>query len=184
MRNTILALLFAVAAFAKEPSIGPYIYSVGGEPRMIHSSGNWERIQTMLDRWSGSYFWVRHEGREYLIRDAATLATIATVFAPMHAAGAELEKLHRRMRPVEQQERDIERRMDDIEDADDEVSAADRQRLSELRDELRGIQKQIRVLEEEENRLDAKHEALETEAEKRLVPVIEQAIRSGAAKAL
>lgn len=187
MRNAIFAFLFAVAASAAEPTIGPYIYSMGGDMRMIHSSGDWRQIEPLLERWSGTYFWVRHGGREYLIRDEATLAKIGQTFAPMHAASAELEKLHGRMRPVEQRERDVERRVDAIEDREDDdgrVSEADRRRLAELREELRGIQSELRVFEAEEERLDEKQEAIEKDAERRIVPVIEEAIRNGAAKPL
>jgi hypothetical protein len=194
MRNLpmlLVALFVSVGLSAAD--IDEYVYSRGGSQTTAHINNF--SLQTLNRLPKGHYFWFRDEGASFMIRDVATLAVIDRVFEEAHKLAPEEQALRKRMRPVERRQSELEdeidrldEEIDEIEDKEERLSAADRDRMRALRDRqrpledtLRSVEEQLRELEREEERLDQRTEALEREAERKLVPIMKDAIRRGVA---
>ncbi|HVR38138.1 MAG TPA: hypothetical protein VMU84_03525 [Thermoanaerobaculia bacterium] len=166
-----LLLLISTAAFAENWS---YVYARGNV--MHASSVRLSSLEKMSKRFGHEFLWTRIGGREYVIRDAATLAETRDLLTPMETTGPQQEALTRRMQKLERRENELEEQIEEREDREDRQSPA-------LERELREVEHQLRVLEAEEERLDAEQDAREQAAEARLKRLIERAIRSGIAVA-
>jgi len=133
--------------------------------------------------YGSQFIWFQRHGKGYVVRDAATLDQIDHLFDAQRAFDPEAERIRDRMRPIERRESKLDHEIDAIEDADDEkLTSDDRQRLRDLQREMRDVQAQLRALEREEEDIDRKRDAREAEAERRMVPILDDAIRSGVAK--
>jgi hypothetical protein len=197
MRTLALALLaMSICAISFGAELKEYVYSRGDGSRSLRLSGHFS-IRDLDKLPEGRYFWFRHNGLSLVIHDAATLQSIDRLFAESERMDPEFKALRSRMRPVESRERDLERRIDRIDEEidsledDDEISPRDEQERRDLRSkraairsELREIAAELRVLEREEAELDRRRDALEAQAEKKLVPLVEDAIRRGVAVAV
>lgn len=136
--------------------------------------------------YDGDVFWARIDGREFVIRDEATLARIDRLFEPMHATDPDMERLHAKMRPIEARERKLDREADELSDRDEDdapLTVAERDHLRDLHRQLKDIESQLRDLEREEDALDHKRDALEADAERQMWRVVDEAIRNGVARA-
>ena len=167
--QTFTALLFAAYVF------------VPHDANMISSNVSLDRALAVRHRLGSHFLWVREKGVEYVIRDEATLGRIEQLFGGRDALSPEVERLHKRIRPVEEREAQLDREIDAISD-DDNRTPRDEERLRELERRMRDVESQLRVLEREEEALDAKQDRLEEEAERRMLPIIDEAIRTGLAK--
>ena len=78
-------------------------------------------------------------------------------------------------------EEQLDKEIDAISD-DENRTLRDEERLRELERRMRDVESQLRVFEREEEDLDAKQDRLEEEAERRMMPIIDEAIRTGLAK--
>jgi hypothetical protein len=133
--------------------------------------------------YGSQFLWFQRRGEGYVIRDAATLEQIDHLFDAQRALDPEAERIRDRIRPLEKRESKLDHEIDAIEDADDEKLTADaRQRLRDLEREQRDLEAQLRVLEREEDALDRTRDAREADAERRMLPILDEAIRSGVAK--
>jgi prefoldin subunit 5 len=131
----------------------------------------------------GSHFiWFQRHGEGYVIRDAATLDQIDHLFDAQRALDPDAERLRDRLRPLEKRESKLDHEIDALEDGDEKLTSDDRQRLRDLQREMRDVEAQLRVLEREEEAIDRKRDAREADAERRMVPILDEAIRSGVAK--
>ena len=77
MRTRLIALALlgcAALVITAKPRI-EYIYKRSGS---MHTriSGSFDRIGEVARRYHGEFVWLRMDGRNYLIRDAATLAEV------------------------------------------------------------------------------------------------------------
>jgi len=126
-----------------------------------------DRLVAAHKRFSDSapYFWMRIDGREYLIRDETFLRQARALWAPVDALKPEQKEL-------DKEERRLDRRIDAIEDGDDR---ADRSELQQLRERNRVVSRRMRELDERE-------EAMEKVIESKLRDMAEQAIRTGVAR--
>lgn len=169
-------LLFIAGAAAVYAQVDAYVMTLG-DTTHIRSGGdlNLKAVLRIAKRFDGDFLWVRTGGRAYVIRDERTLEAIARLFAPMEALHVEQQALNARMQPLERRERDIDRLIEQWEDRDDA-------RVRELEGELRGIERKLHALEQEESALDLREEQLEREAERKMVPVVDLAIREGTAQ--
>ena len=170
----LLALAFAAAA-AASPRVDSYVFVPHGT-NVMSSNIDLQRALSIGRRYGSHFLWVRHDGREYVIRDAATLDAIERVLDSAGVPLPEMERLRAKMRPLEARERTLDHEVDAISD-DENRSAADEARLRDLEGRLREVESQLRVLEGEEERLDREQDRLEEEAERKMMPLIERAIR-------
>jgi len=153
-----------------------------GDSNTLRSSGvDIERAVDLRDQYGAQFLWVKRNGVRYVIRDGRTVDEVARLFEDDRVLEPEMNRLHARMRPIERRETELEHQIDAITD-DDHASAADRARLRDLERELRDVEAQLRVLEREEEDLDRKQDAAERDAERRMVPLVDEAIRRGVAK--
>ena len=189
MRRTKLALLLLpLLALTASAADFRYILSRDGHS-VVSGNVNIHHVGRLVEQWEPPYLWASRKGKDYLIRDAATLARAHAAFSDSHALHAEAERLRKRMRPVEDLESDLEHEIDDLEDdlSDrDDLSAAERRRMQtkveELERRLAPVRRQLRELEAEEERLDQREEAVTALAEKKLRDLVDQAITSGVAR--
>lgn len=186
MRKFALTAVFLAALSLSASGHRSYVL-MDGDMTMV-SGGSLDITSAVAKRqtYGSDFMWVRIDGREYVIRDATTLARIDSLFAPARASDPDMERLHKRMRPIEKRERQLEREADALSDREDDDAAltpAEKARLQTLNRQLRDVESQLRVLEREEDALDKKRDAHEAEAERQMWPLVEEAIRSGVARA-
>lgn len=174
----LLAILSAGPAAAAIPI--SYVYARDGQARVIPTGAfSLDALQTLIDRWQGEYLWARVEGREYLIRDGATLLSVARVFAPIEELTPRHQELARQIRPLETRAERIKQQIDELTAVGEpEVDV----RLRELQRELRSLQSEIRRVLSEEEQLDKKQDELQKEAERRLQEIVGRAIERGLAR--
>lgn len=186
MIASLLVLLLALTAPAADKF--SYLFSRDGNT-VISGNLDVDRLLSINKRLPAPYLWARINGREYVIRDKATLALATDAFRYTDAAHAEHERLEAKMRPIEQREDELEDEMDDLSDdlSDrDDLSRAERdrmeRRIQELERLIEPIRRQLRALEAEEEKIDQREEKLEAVAEKELREIIDGAIRRGLAE--
>jgi len=191
MRRALAILLLLAAALALPLAAGDmsYIFKRGDSSYTVTGHVNIRNINAMVNRWPGDYLWAKIDGREYLIRDNATMSEARKAFAQLDANQAEYHAIERKMRPVEKKHDELEESIDDLSDRlgdDDDLTAAERRRmetrLRDLEQQIKPLEAQLRELEREEERFDEKQEKLEEVAEARLGEIIRRAIRTGVAE--
>ena len=157
-----------------------YVF-VPAASNMMTANIDLDRALEIRHRYGSHFIWVEREGREYVIRDSATLDAIDRLFEEAHAVSPELERLHAKMRPLEKRQERLEAEADAISD-DDSRSARDDARLRDIERELHDVEGQLRDFEREEERIERKQDRMEEQAEERMTPILEDAIRRGIAK--
>ena len=191
MRTLILplALLLALPLAASERNRDAYVYNRGGSQFM--SGGiSFDSLGRITGRLNGRGLWVRRAGVEYFIDDAATLDAVDKAFAPMRELEPDLDALHHRMEPLNDDEEKLEKKIDAIsdklDDEDEQLKAGEREPLEaslrKLEAQLQQLEAKMRQLEADEERLDARQEKREAEAEQDLWRIVDQSIRKGVAR--
>ena len=171
MRKLALALLLLpTVAFAAPctPRGFSYAYSHDGNSHHLSGGANVNDLVAVSNRFSGDFLWARLKGREYLIRDADTLTRVRAFFSPLRALEPEMKR-------VSEQENELDEQIDAIEDG--ESADRDEAKLDKLRAQRDAVQQR-------ERELDRMEEKIECTAEKQLVTLIEESIKSGKARAL
>jgi hypothetical protein len=170
MRTLALALLLVptlASAAPCTPRNFSYAYSTRAGTISLSGSANLEQFIHAQKRFAGADFlWTRLKGREYLIRDAQTLDRVRALFAPLRALEPEMDRIN-------DEEGDLDEQVDAIHDGPE--AKRDEARLQKLEQRLEVIRRRQRELE----RMEAE---IECAAEKKLIPLIEEAIREGRAK--
>jgi septal ring factor EnvC (AmiA/AmiB activator) len=189
MRRTLAILLLLAAALPLAASDMSYIFKRGDRQYIVTGNLSVHNIGSMTRRWSGDYLWANLDGREYLIRDDATMTEARKAFAQVEANQVEYHAIEAKMRPIEKKHDELERSADKLSDRlgdDDDLTASERRqmetRLRELEQQMKPLEAQLRELEREEERFDEKQEKLEEVAEARLEEIIRRAIRQGVAE--
>lgn len=184
MRRTILAsavLLAAVSITAGQRF--SYIYARAGSNAII-SKGSLDEILRLKERFTGTYLWVRLDGREYLIRDANAIAEVDRACQPLRALEPEQRALRHKMKPLEHREDQLEDQIDEITDRDDdeEMTEAMRARLRDLEQQLRVVERELKQYEREEEVLDRREDELDRVFDSEVQRIAERAIRNGIAE--
>jgi chromosome segregation ATPase len=172
----VLALVLPLFAGNRPLS---YVWVRGDGHSISTSNMDLDTALAIRDRLGSELIWFRLRGAEYVVRDQATLAALDRLWEPMRASDPEYDALQKRLRALEKKEQEIDRQHDALEDQEER---ADQARLRELEDRLRDIERQLRPLEREERRLDDKRDAIERDVERKMVPLLEEAVRKGVAK--
>jgi phage shock protein A len=138
------------------------------------------------DKYGSDFLWFKKSGREYLIRDRVTLDRIEVPFDRERAYKPEAKRVRQELRPLERRESELDRQIDALTDRDEglRLTTAEEDRLRDLRHELASVQRELRMLERQEEEIDRKRDALEAEAERAMMPILEEAIRRGVATAV
>ena len=189
MRTRLIALALlgcAALVITAKPRI-EYIYKRSGS---MHTriSGSFDRIGEVARRYHGEFVWLRMDGRNYLIRDAATLAEVRSTFRPVEELEPSLREVERRLKPFEQEMEQVEERVDELGDSldDDRLTDATRDDIEDkIRDaetKMRAIEDKARVIERELERLEQESERRETIAEKKFEELVVRAVRQGIAE--
>ena len=161
-----------------------YVF-VNGSHNII--SGTNVSIETALvkrDDYGSNFLWFRSKGQAYLIRDQAALERIDHLFDTQRAFNPEAERIRKELRPLERRESELDHEIDALTDRDEgpALTAAEEQKLDRLQREMAELRPKMRTLERQEEDLDRKQDALEAQAEKQMVPILEDFVRSGVAK--
>ncbi len=167
LRWAVLVSLVAVQVAAQ-----PYVFRRGDRTHAVTSDVLGEpSVSALLDT-KGDFFWIRHDGREYLVRDASTLAEIDAVFEPMRALGVEKRASKERVRPLRQQVKSIQRQLRDEDDA------TTRARLER---NLASLERELRDAEGDKQRLMERRQRASAEADVKVRAIFERALRNGLA---
>jgi septal ring factor EnvC (AmiA/AmiB activator) len=177
MRRSLLALALALViagiALAGSSDRFAYIYKRGDGDTTMRINGSIESFQRMAKRWSGEYIWVNRNGKEWLIRDAAVLASAREVFKEMEALEPAVQAAEERLRPIEENAEALEDRIERFED--DESREAE---MREAERQLRAIEDQLRTAETAVERLDDEMERREEIAEAKFEKLVIRAIEA------
>lgn len=185
---TFIAATLALTASEKMS----YIFKRGDRSYIVTGNMNINNIGSLTKRWSGDYLWAKINGREYLIRDNATMDEARRAFVHVEAIQDRYHALEAKMRPVERRHEVLERQHDELSDSlsdePEDYTAAERREMERkiraLEEQMRPLEAELRILEKQEEVLDDKQEVLEEAAEKKLREIIRQAIARGVAEKL
>ncbi|HJW96113.1 MAG TPA: hypothetical protein VJ901_21070 [Thermoanaerobaculia bacterium] len=166
MKRLVLLTIAAVSLMGSSARRDAYIIS-SGDNNTYQAASSLDELQSVRKRVTGRYIWVRRDGREYVIRDEATMARVKTLFAPLSA-------LHPEQKAISREEVRLDREADRLSDKE-HLTSAERQRLRDLREQLRDVERR-------EKALDDKEEALERDLERTFWDEMDSAIRGGVAK--
>ena len=189
-RTIALALVItaAVATLLTAGNRMSYFYK-RGDIGMSRISGSLDQIGKISRQYGSEFVWVSINGREYVIRDAATLAEVRAAFRDVEALHPEERAIERRLKPLEDELEEIEDRVDDAGDRlgdDDDLSDAEREALEEklrvAEREMRDLEQRMRPIEREQERLEKESERREKIAERQFEKIVERAIAKGIAK--
>lgn len=165
-----------------------YIYKQGDHTHIRSNSGI-EQMVALSKRWQGELVWLKRNGRQYLIRDAAVLAEVRGAFAELHAYEPRLRAAEERLRPLERKMERIEDRMDHLSDRlgdEEDLDAATRRDLErQLRDaerEFSDLERSYRPAERENERMEREHDRLERIAEEKFETIVLRAVDRGKAE--
>ncbi len=161
-----------------------YVLMRGSHNVISGTNASLEKALAKRETYGSDFIWFSDRSKEYVIRDSATVERIDRLFDAQRAFDPEAERIARELRPLERRESELDHEIDALTDRDEgpELTAAEEQKLDDLRREMGALHPKMRVLERQEDEIDRKRDAAEAEAERRMVPILEQAVRSGVAR--
>lgn len=186
-----------------------YVLSAG-DMNVVNGDGDTD-MSDMRRAYGRHFFWFRHDGQAYVVRDAAALDTLTDLYRPQSDLGREQGALGRKQGALGRRQGDLGRRQGElgreqarlgIEEArlamrfhdDDDPSIQSRRRelerrqreLSRKQDDLGQQQSELgreqSRLGEEQSRLGDRQTALSREIERKLQPMLDDLIRKGIAE--
>jgi len=166
MKRLLLIALAAAALMSAKPRRDAYIIKIDDNTTI--SGADVDSIVAVAEAFRGKVVWARRNGTEYLVRDEAFLDRARALFAPQLALVPEQTAIGR-------EEEQLDREEERLEDAP--RTAANERRLDEVRAKQRALAKR-------EQALDEREEQIERAAERALWPMVDDAIRTGMAKAV
>jgi chromosome segregation ATPase len=194
MRTRILVSAVLASAFlagvvaAGEAGKLSYVYMRGQHQYARISGSGIERMTTLSKRYGKEFVWIHQSGRQYVIRDAATLAAVRDAFREVDAMHPAVRAAEQRLRPFEKKLEAVEDRVDELSDEldDEDLPASERYALeAKLRvaeREMQAIEREMWPVEREMERLDDESEKREAVAELKFEKIIEAAIARGIAE--
>jgi len=196
MRTRLIALALLVSGAVAGAIVAgnqpiTYIYK-RGDSHYTRLSGPFnesiDRMVKATKKYGNEFVWLRKNGRNYVIRDARTLAEVRQAFREVEAMEPSLREVERRLKPFEREMEEIEERVDALGDSldDEEMAESTRNsieaRLRDAEEALRAVEAKANVIEREMERLEKQSEKLEEVAEKRFEAIVERAVDSGVAE--
>ena len=174
MRTIVLALAVAAAPVAlacdspSDSNAATFILRDGDTTWMIGSMKDLKRVKSKLGG-PGPALFVRLDGREYVIDDAATVDRARAMFQDSDPIDAKQEALERDMEALERRQEALEEREDAREDDEGERDEAAHAKLDE----------EERALDLRQEELDALQDEASTRKELNLEKLAREAIRTG-----
>ena len=141
-----------------------YVLYNAGTRSSVTAGTTAEELVALRSRFSGDFLWVRRGSEQWVIRDPQWLDRARVLFAPQMALAPEHVAIAREEADLDREEERIEERRD----ADSKARLADIHRRQE-------------DVSRRERELDQREEELERDAEDKLWPLIDSAIRQGVA---
>ncbi|HEV7768187.1 MAG TPA: hypothetical protein VGQ76_24505 [Thermoanaerobaculia bacterium] len=191
MRTRLLALaLLTSAIVASVLTAGErmsYIYK-RGDSHYTRMSGSLDRLGPISRKYGNEFVWVSLGSRNYVIRDAATLAEVRASFKDVEAMEPSIRAIEKRMKPFEQQMEVIAKRLEALADqlGGENLSDAQRdaieRRMNDAETDMAAVERQMNGVEREMEKLEKETEKREAVAEKRFEGIVERAIRNGTAE--
>lgn len=166
MKRLLLLAAVMLALVAAKSRNDAYIIKIDDVTTI--SGADVDSIVAIHEAYPGPFFWARRNGRDYLVRDAAFIARVRALFAPQMALAPQQEAIGK-------EEERLDREEERLEDAP--RTAANEKRLAEVREKQRALAKREQALDEREREI-------ELAAERALWPMVDDAVRTGMAKAL
>jgi hypothetical protein len=160
-----------------------YVLVHGSQSIMSGPDVSLDRALAKRATYGNEFIWFRDHGKDYVIRDAATLDRVLHLFDAEHAFDPDAERIERELRPLEKRESELDEEIDALTDRDEgpALTAAEEQKLDRLQKEMDALHPKMRALERQEAEIDRKRDAAEAEAERRMVPILEEAVQKGVA---
>jgi chromosome segregation ATPase len=187
MRTLFLFLVMLATSLTGAEQFS-YIYKQGDHTHIRSNSGI-EQMVSLSKRWTGEFVWLKRNGRQYLIRDAAVLAQVRAAFADLHAYEPKVRAAEESLRPLERKMERIEERMDELSDRlgdDEELDEATRvgleRKLAQAEREFNELERSYRPAERENERMEREHDRLEKIAEEKFEKIVFRAVEEGKAE--
>src|SRR5687767_13592024 len=157
MRRQIALLLLLCATLTLSAAEMSYVFKRGDRSYIVTGNMPIKGIGSVTKRWSGDFLWAKINGREYLIRDDATLAEARRAFVQVEANQEQYHALEAKMKPVERRHRILERQHDELTDSlsnePERYTAAEERemerRIREIGEKMRPIEAELRLLEQQ-----------------------------------
>jgi hypothetical protein len=152
---------------------------IHGSTNVMMTGGNVKLPAALATRseYGGEFLWFRTRDGAYLIRDARMLERIDHLFDGARALDPDVERVRVKLQPLEKRESELDREIDALDE-----DGRDKERARDLERDMRDVEAQLRVLEREEEEVDRRRDAREAEAERRMFPILADAIHSGVAQ--
>jgi len=203
LASVVLTVLFQSAFAGDRGSTFIYIRGASEDVLMSGDLSDLERVRKALKP-NERALWTRAaNGKEYLIRDAATLDELEKAWGPAQVIGAQMSKLGdpmsklgEQMGKVGEQQGKLGLRQGELSvkltriDSDDTARRAPIERelreieakMAELQKQMRALEKPMKELEKQMKAIQPKHEAAVKQAQTATDALIARAINSGLAK--
>ncbi len=186
-----------------------YVLSAG-DMNVVNGNGDTD-ISGLRRSYGRHFFWFRHDGRDYVVRDAATIDALVELYRPQSELGREQGELGRRQGDLGRKQGELGRRQGELgreqgrlgmqqarlairfDDDDDPGIKARRREIENRQRELsrkqEGLGREQGELSREQaksgagqSRLGDRQTALSRDIENKLRPMLEQMIRKGIAE--
>jgi hypothetical protein len=186
-----------------------YVLSAG-DMNVVNGDGDTD-MDDMRRAYGRHFFWFRHDGRAYVVRDSASLQTLVDLYRPQSDLGREQGALGRKQGALGRRQGDLGRRQGElgreqarlgVEEArlamrfhdDDDPATQSRRRelerrqreLSRKQDDLGQQQSELgreqSRLGKQQSRLGDRQSALSRDIEHKLLPMLDDMIRKGIAE--
>jgi bla regulator protein BlaR1 len=179
-----------------------------GDMNVVNGDGDTD-YRELRRTYGRQFFWFRHDGRAYVVRDAATIQRLVELYRPQSELGREQGELGRKQGALGRKQGELGRKQGElgreqgrlgVEEArmsrfdDDDPSTISRRRELERRErELSRQQEDLgrdqgalgreqSKLGEEQSRLGERQSELSREIERKLTPMLDEMIRKGVAE--
>ena len=148
-------------------------------------------IDRLNKKFAGDFLWVRHAGKEFLIRDHALISGAQRLFLPLdslESEGAEIQEkqiqLEAEQATLDEEQKLIERKLEtksdrsDAHDLNPERDATER-RLSDLKLKMTTLEVRADEIDAAQSAFESRSKAIEFEIEQALWRLVDQALLSG-----
>ena len=171
-----------------------YVFS-DGDMNVVNGDGDTD-FSDLRRAYGRRFFWFRHDGQAYVVRDAAIIHELVDLYRPQSELGREQGELGRKQGALGRKQGELGREQGLLAKQqvsvamrfdDDDVSTASRRReldrkQRDLSRRQADLGREQSRLGEEQSRLGERQSALGRDIERKLTPMIEKMIRDGVAR--
>jgi hypothetical protein len=145
------------------------------------SAADSERVEGLRSQSGGDVLWFRHGGKEYWVKDAATVKEAQGYFAPQADLSKQQADLGKRQQDLSAQQADLSKKQEELGKTGGGEQAKE---LSDLSHQQSALDDQMSVVSAQQKQVSQKQKSQSHEAEGRLKALIGRAIASGTAQAV